>query len=236
MPGQINNVTKGLYRIDEWAPLNPSSFVAAFRDGQYYARYLVGDAQKIFVLDISEPDGVIEVEESADHLYFNEYDGRLYVSQASRIHSWDANEGFRYESEWLSASSQLGKPTNFSVAQVHADFAQEIPIDLDQVAANELLMQDSLNVGGSIADNEMLDVSVNGSLIVPVVQDQSKKVQFTLYAEGEPIFTKEVLSSKPFRLPSGYRREVYSIALNAAVPTYSVTIAESSEELARFSV
>jgi hypothetical protein len=235
MPGRVDRVTQNLYRIDEWSRLAPSTFVAAFRDGQYYARYETIDGQQIFVLDISEPDGVIEVDELADSLYFNEYDGRLYLSQENRIMSWDANEGFRYESEWVSAESQLGAPTNFSVAQIHAKFAEEIPLDFEQIAANEVIIQAD-TYGGSLNDNELLSVAVNGSRIVPVIADQSKKVQFTLYNDGVPVFTKEVISSKPFRLPSGFRSEAISIGLNAAIPTYSVTIAESSNELARFSV
>jgi hypothetical protein len=235
MPGRVECVTRRLYRVDEWAQLSPSTFVAAFRDGQYYARYETQFDQRIFVLDISEPDGVVEVDEEADTLYFNEYDGRLYLSQGNKILAWDANPGFRYESEWVSAESQLGAPTNFSVAQIHAKFAEEIPLDLGQIAANEVIIQAD-TYGGSLNDNELLATEVNGSLIVPVLADQSKKVQFTLYNDGVPVFTKEVISSKPFRLPSGFRSEAISIGLNAAIPTYSVTIAESSAELGRFSV
>jgi hypothetical protein len=46
------------------------------------------------------------------------------------------------------------------------------------------------------------------------------------------VFTKEVDSVKPFRLPAGYRTEVVSIGINASSPTYSVSIAESFRELA----
>jgi hypothetical protein len=235
MPGRVECVTRNLYRIDEWARIVPSTFVAAYRDGQYYARYKTQTNQHIFILDINEPDGVIEVDEAADGMMFNKYDGRLYLSQGNKIMAWDANEGFRYESEWVSAESQLGAPTNFSVAQIHAKFAEPIPLDQGQIDANEITIQED-RYGGSINDDELLALQVNGSSIVPVIADQSKKVQFTLYADGVPVYTREVLSSKPFRLPSGFRTEAVSIGLNAFVPTYSVTIAESSNELARFSV
>jgi hypothetical protein len=235
MPGRVSCVTRNLYRIEEWSKLSPSTFIASFRDGQYYAQYETITNREILVLDINEPDGVVIVGEGADGMYFNEYDGRLYLSQKNRIMAWDANEGFRYESEWLSPESQLGAPTNFSVAQIHAKFAEEVPIDFAQIAVNEALIQ-SGNFGGSINDDEMLVNQVNGSGVVSVIPDQSKRVQFTLYADGKPVFTREVTSSRPFRLPSGFRTEAVSIGLNAFVPTYSVTIAESTAELARFSV
>lgn len=235
-PAQITNLTKNLYRIDEWALLNPSSFAASFRDGQYYASFQDVNERRIFIIDANEPDGSIEVDESADELYFNEYDGRLYISKGNKIYAWDASEGFSYESDWLSADVQLGKPTNFSVAQVHAQFAKQIPLDTDQVAANQLLMLDTELVRGSFADDELLVHEVCGSFIVPVVQNQSKRVQFTLYNNNVPVFTREVFSTNPFRLPSGYRGEVCAIGLSASVPTYSVTIAESLEELGVASV
>ena len=235
MPGRVDCVTRKLYRVDEWAKLFPSTFVASFRDGQYYARYETPFEQRIFVLDTSEPDGVVEVDTTADSLFFNEYDGRLFLSQGNRLLAWDANPGIRFESDWLSAESQLGAPTNFAVAQIHAKFQEEVPLDVDQIAANEVTIQND-EYGGSINDNELLALEVNGSFIVPVIADQSQKVQFTLYNDGVPVFSREVLSSKPFRLPSGFRSEAVSIGLNAAIPTYSVTIAESNNELARFSV
>jgi hypothetical protein len=231
-PGSVIGITKSLYRIDEWSKVNPSTLVAAYRDGQYYGRY-VDDAgiQRILVLDVAEPDGVIEVDQYADSLYRNELDGEMYVSLGGDIFKWDANYSRFYESEWVSSEIQLGRPTNFSVAQVHADFSEVFPLDTDQIAANALLMVNPDDVAGHLCGNSILETEVNGSFIVPVTDGASRKIQFTLYKNGQPVFSREVLSSKPFRIPSGYRSEIYRIGLNASVPAYSVTIAESSSEL-----
>jgi hypothetical protein len=235
-PGRVENLTRRLYREKEWSSLVPSSFVAAFHDGQYYGHYRSDHAEpgRILVIDINEPDSVVEVDDSVDTLYRNEYDGRLYVAQGTRLSQWDASEGQRYDSDWVSATLQLPRPTNFAVAQVHAAFDQVVPLDTVQLQANEDLISSGADaVAGHLNGHELLAFEINASYIVPVVQDKLRNVQFTLYRDGEPVFTKGVTSSTPFRLPAGYRAEVFNIGLRASVPAYSVAIAESTAELAQ---
>lgn len=230
-PGSVQKVTTNLYRIEEWSKLNPSTMVADFYDGQYYCRYIANDESRILVFNLGDRDSIVEVDESADYLYRNEYDGRLYIVKNDKVYSWDANEGLFYETDWQSVDVQLGRPINFSVAQVHADFAESRPVDTGQIAANEALMLDADAVGGFICGDEILAIEVGGSRIVPVNDAGQRRVQITLYNGSTAVFTKEVDSVKPFRLPAGYRTEVVSIGVNASSPTYSVSIAESFREL-----
>jgi hypothetical protein len=62
-------------------------------------------------------------------------------------------------------------------------------------------------------------------------QTTLKKVQFTLFKDGQAVFSRDVTSSKPFRLPAGYKSEVQSCALSSSVRAYSVSLAESTAEL-----
>lgn len=231
-PGSVQKVTTNLYRIEEWSQLNPSTMIGEFYDGQYYGRYLIGEESRILVFNLNDRDSVVEVDESADAMYRNEYDGRLYIVKNDKVYAWDANEGYFYESDWQSVDVQLGRPINFAAAQVHADFAESRPLDTGQIAANEALMLDVDAVGGYICGDEILTLEACGSHIIPVIDAGQRRVQFTLYKGKTAVFTKEVDSVKPFRLPAGYRTEVVSVGVNASSPTYSVTIAESLRELA----
>lgn len=238
-PGRVENLTKRLYREDEWARLNPASFVAAFQDGQYYGYYQTEDltTKRIWIMDVAESDSIVEVDETADDLYRNDYDGKLYLSKGNQIFAWDSNPGQPYDSDWLSGTMQLPKPTNFAVAQVHADFAALVPPNTSQIAANEALIASGVDaVAGFLLGQEVLALEINGSFLVPAMPPAQKKVQFTLYRDKVPIFSKAVTSSTPFRLPAGYRSEIFNVGLNSSVPTYSVTIAESTAELAQASV
>lgn len=241
VPGQVTNKTRNLYREEEWKVLTPSSFDAAFHDGQYYAYYNRQDndtiIRRIWVLDLAESDSAIEVEEWADCLYRNEIDGKLYISQGQDLYLWDSEPGWVYSSDWKSATLQLGKPTNFSVAQVHAEYSDIVPVNTKQIEANQALINEGPDaVAGWICGQDILDVEICGSFIVPTsTLETEKKVQFTLFKDGNAVFTKNVTSSTPFRLPGGYRSEVFNVALKSSIKTYSVAIAESMAELAQVS-
>jgi hypothetical protein len=235
-PGSVNRVTSKLYREEEWSALNPESFVAAFHDGQYYAAYTSGSTSRTLVIDLGEPDSTVEIEETPSTLYRNEYDGKLYVAKGEILYEWDADVSKAYDSDWLSGTMQMPSPTNLAVAQVHAAFDDIVPVDTSQITANEALITLGADaVAGHINGAELLSFEVNSSYIVPVELSSSKRVQFTLYSNEVPIYTKNVTSSKPFRLPSGYLSEVYNVGLNASIKTYSVAVATSVAELAQAS-
>ena len=231
-PGGVRKLTQDLYRDKEWGELNPATFEAAFHDGQYRAQYARnGERSRILVLDIAEPDSTTEVDERVSAMYRNEYDGKLYVAKDARIFEWDADNGRRYELDWMSKVFQLAKPTTFNCAQVFADFGEIVPIDTGQQEENEALQALPMMGGGQIAGLEIGVAEINGSLVVPITPQTLRRVQFTLYRGDVPIFTKSVTSQKPFRLPTGYRDELFAIQLSASVPTFSVAVATSMEEL-----
>ncbi len=230
-PSRVECVTRGLFREEEWSRQNPATFDAAFHDGQYYAAYR-GYAEHIFVLNMAEPDSVAEIDDWVDNLYRNELDGRLYVSKGTKLYLWDEDPGVAYEADWVSADIQLGAPTNFSVAQVHADFEAIVPVDTSQLTANEATIAAGPDaVAGHLDGHELLSFEVNGSYIVPVELDTAKRVQFTLYADKQPVYTKNVTSDRPFRLPAGYKTELVNVGVNSSVKTFTVTIAETVDEL-----
>ncbi len=233
-PGAVNRITKNLYREEEWSAINPQSFVAAFHDGQYYARYSLGTGSRILVVDLNEPDSVVEIDQDVSALYRNEYDGKLYVALGSQLFEWDSDAGRAYTGDWLSGTMQMPSLINLSVAQVHADFSGSTQIDSVQLQENTALIALGPDaVAGHLNGHELLSFEVNGSYILPVAVANPKRVQFTLYVNEVPVFTKNVTSSMPFRLPAGFLSEVYSIGISANTRTYSVAVATSVAELSQ---
>lgn len=231
-PNRVECVTRALYREEEWTQLAPTTFDAAFHDGQYYAAYRAGEVERVFVLNLADPDSISEVDDWVDNLYRNELDGRLYASKGSKLYVWDNNVGGAYTADWISADIQLSRPTNFSVAQVHADFAALAPVDTAQLDANAALIAAGPDaVAGHLDGHELLSVEINGSYIVPVAVDSPKSVQFTIYADKTPVFTKDVTSSRAFKLPGGYRTELVNVGVTTNVKTYSITVAETTTDL-----
>lgn len=231
-PAKVDCVTRNLYREEEWKTLNPATFNASFHDNQYYAAYDGVAKSRILVVNMSDASSISEIDDWVDYIYRNEYDGRLYISKGNTLYLWDDDEGRSYEADWVSADIQLGAATNFSVAQIHADFGAVVPVDTTQLAANEALIASGADaVAGHLNGHELLAFELNGSYIVPVTLDIAKRVQFTIYADGLPKYTTNVSSSNPFRLPGGYQTELVNIGLSTSVKTYSVTIANSVDEL-----
>lgn len=235
-PQQIRCITRSLYREEEWTLLNPTTFDATFHDGRYYAYYAGQLESRMLVLDIESPDSVTEIDESADALYRNELDGKLYIAKGQKLYEWDVDSGHYYESDWQSVAMQFPAPVKFAAVQIHADFSAIVPVDTSQITANEALIALGADaVAGHLNGAELLAMEINGSYIVPVELATARRVQFTLYANELPVFTKNVTSSTFFRLPANISSDVYSVGLNASVDVYTVTVAESVEELSRTS-
>lgn len=230
---QVDCVTRKTFREEEWTLLNPATFDAAFHDGQYYAAYEGQTESRILVLDLANPDSIIKVDDVADALYRNELDGKLYIAQGNKLYVWDSDTGHRYESDWRSVDVQFPSVINFSAAQIHADFSAIVPVDTNQIAANEALITAGADaVAGHINGAELLSFEINGSYIIPVELDSQRKVQFTLYASKVPVYTREVTSTKFFRLPANIVTDLYAVGINASVKVFDVTIAQSVPELA----
>lgn len=232
-PGRVENLTAKLYREEEWRKLVPSSFQAAYFDSAYYGSYLPNGAtmRQMWKFDPRDPDSIIEFDVHADALYRNNYDGYLYLSVEGLIYRWDANAGKRLTGDWLSVAMQLAKPTNFAVAQIHAEFGEAVEIDQGQLDANALIAGDVDAVSGSLNADEILVQEINGSNLVPVIPPLPQTVEFTLYVDGEPVYSKQVTSSVPFRLPGNYLSEIFRVGLSASVPVYSFAMAQSPKEL-----
>jgi hypothetical protein len=234
-PGRVEKLTAKLYREEEWRDLSPESFVAGFSDGQYFAKYLKDGVSFIFVYDTAENDSVIRVEQDASHLLRNDTDGELYFALGNKVYRWDSSFSDRYTSDWVSSNMQMPKPLNFSVAQVHAEFSLIQPPDTAALDFNTSIIGNVDLVGGELNGNSILEVSVNGSALIPAPSLTEARVQFTLYADGSPVYSTGVTSAEPFRLPAGFQSEVYQVGLTTSIPIFSVTIADSVAELAQAS-
>ena len=235
-PGRVEKLTQRLYREEDWRLLRPETFVAGFVDGQYYARYY--DNENIpytWLFDTAENDSVVRIEQDASYYLRNDVDGELYLAEGNKVYRWDDSPTSKYVSDWVSSDIQLPRPTNFSVAQIHAPFLEVAPPDEAVLQNNTAIYSNVDSVGGALNADSFLATEVNGSALGLYETVSPDKVQFTLYADGKIVFSRAVTSSEPFRLPSGYLSEVYNVGLTTTIPMYSVTVADSVVELAQAS-
>lgn len=237
-PGAVRNLTEALYRIDEWRALQPETFKAAYFDQKYYAEHATADGgRRILTLDTAEPDSITEVDESADCLYANPRDGRLYLAKGKKVYQWDADEAVRYEALWQSMDFQFGAPLNFSCAQVHAPFVPIEPPDPTILINNTaLLAQGADAIEGALGATAVGMIPIGGSNLMDAPDEVPSRVLFSLLKAGQVVFARELNSIKPFRLPPGKKSEVYAVQISSTLPIYGVTVAQSMGELGRASL
>lgn len=238
-PSGAENITGKLYRINEWRDLHPSTFVAAIQDQVYYAAHQTADGSpaRVLAIDTAEIDrGVREVVATVSAVYCNPYDGELYVARnTNQVCLWDGDDTNRFLSSWKSVDFQFGPPVKFTAAQVTADFNQIVPPDTSIAAANAAILAAITNVKGGLGSVPMTNYPLGATNIQHVPDVTQNKVQFSLVRNGVTIFTKDVTSAKPFRVPSDRRAELWSVQVSSSVPVHTVTVAESLYELGRTS-
>lgn len=232
----VRNITEALFTFDEWKLLLPATFKAGFKNGAYYTVHDTADEPAIFMVQTKEADSVLRSNIQVDTMYANPWDGHLYVGKGNTISQWDSNDAARYTASWTSKEYQLAKPVNLSAAQVHARWEDVKQIDTSIEDANTALLLNVNNVNGEIACFEVGVYEIAGSALLLVPLQTASSVQFTLIRDGTPVFTKQVTSSKPFKLLSGKKSEVYAMQISSTIPVYSLNAAEGMKELKQASV
>lgn len=236
-PTSVSNLTEELYTFDEWQQVFPSTLVAAFQDDHYYGMHdnPTGEVSKAMVMDVKQPDSIVDLDVRVDAIMMNPYDGRLYIAQGSKLLKWDEDDSNRFLMSWKSREYQVGPPLNFSVAQIHAKFADIAPINTTLLDANVVLMASILKIEGATGDSN-IGVNPIGSTNIQRVQAvTANRLQFSYLSNGKIVFTKEVTSSAPFRLPDGFKSEIHQFQVASTVQVHALTIAQGFAELAQTS-
>lgn len=230
--GPSRNVTIDLVRRPEWKMMRPDTFRAAYSSMGYYALHEDMNGNKmVWFLDAAEPDSVLDYSEEGATLYANPEDAELYLAKSNMIYRWNGDKANRKTMFWRSKEFEMPYPVNFAAIQVKADFKAIVPISTEDIDYNTALMANVDDVDGEIASAEILLYEVAGSAIRSVGQQTTGQVQYTLYKEGVPVFTKAVTSNAPFRGPAGFTSDLYAHEVAANIRVDGIYAAEDMEEL-----
>ena len=234
-------ITEKIITQDEWLPLHPESLQAAFLNNTYYG-FFTDPTKKAagFLFDLDSytystvynsiiSSGMVYTSQPTKIVYNDVEQSQLYVcyplenkTQYS-LNSFGTdsriNKSFRWRSK-VNVSSQ-GLFT-LSCAQVNftklSSLKPEPPVLEGRLAGSAL---------GMVYANKQ---SVNGWCKINTIELYDKTV-FNYYVDGKLRFTKNIVDSKPFRLPSGFRGETVEIELKSNSHVHSVILASSMGEL-----
>lgn len=234
-------ITEKIITQDEWLPLHPESLQAAFLNNTYYG-FFTNPTEKAagFLFDLDSytystvynsivSSGMVYTSQPTKIVYNDVEQSQLYVcyplenkTQCS-LNSFGTdsriNKSFRWRSK-VNVSPQ-GLFT-LSCAQVNftklSSLKPEPPVWEGRLAGSAL---------GMVYVNKQ---PVNGWCKTNTIELYDKTV-FNYYVDGKLRFTKNIVDSKPFRLPSGFRGETVEIELKSNSHVHSVILASSMGEL-----
>lgn len=234
-------ITEKIITQDEWLPLHPESLQAAFLNNTYYG-FFTNPTEKAagFLFDLDSytystvynsivSSGMVYTSQPTKIVYNDVEQSQLYVcyplenkTQYS-LNSFGTdsriNKAFRWRSK-VNVSPQ-GLFT-LSCAQVNftklSSLKPEPPVWEGRLAGSAL---------GMVYVNKQ---PVNGWCKTNTIELYDKTV-FNYYVDGKLRFTKNIVDSKPFRLPSGFRGETVEIELKSNSHVHSVILASSMGEL-----
>lgn len=234
-------ITEKIITRDEWLPLHPEFLQAAFLNNTYYG-FFTNPTEKAagFLFDLDSytystvynsivSSGMVYTSQPTKIVYNDVEQSQLYVcyplenkTQYS-LNSFGTdsriNKSFRWRSK-VNVSPQ-GLFT-LSCAQVNftklSNLKPEPPVWEGRLAGSAL---------GMVYVNKQ---PVNGWCKTNTIELYDKTV-FNYYVDGKLRFTKNIVDSKPFRLPSGFRGETVEIELKSNSHVHSVILASSMGEL-----
>lgn len=235
--GTSDIVTKDLFTQSEWSALNPGTFIAAAADNRYYAGYPADGGSLMFVIDKAESASFLKVNQKITAIWADPATGKLYVAADRKIYEWEGDAGTKLIYEWKSRKFVTAPPLNYGAARIDADFEmseEEVALarsaNESAVAANHALAVSGAMDDG-LADSAVGEHEIGGDAMCPIPPLWLDSLQFQLWIDDTLKFSKQIGSSRAFRLPGGYKADNVEIVLSGNVKVSAVTLAETMDGL-----
>lgn len=240
--GSQDVVTVPLYTRDEWQKLNPETMKAMIYNNMYMGFYTdAEDVTKSLVLSRGDIPPLVELDFPAQCVFVDRSTSDIFaVSHLdNKLYQLDASEINNTVFEWLSKKFVLSAPANFAAIKVGADYAFMESINayilevIAIIAYNQAFyMANSGDIGGEIDSETINTLEVNGSLLKDIPeQGQTRFITLIVYADGEQVFTADVLNQEPIRMPALQKGYVYEIRVSGNTPVRWVAMSSSIGEL-----
>lgn len=234
-------ITEKIITQDEWLPLHPESLQAAFLNNTYYG-FFTNPTEKAagFLFDLDS------------YTYSTVYNsivssGMVYTSQPTKIVYNDVEQSQLYVCYPLENKTQYSLNSFGTDSRINKSFRWRSKVNVSpqglftlscaQVNFTKLFslkpeppVWEGRLAGSALGMVYVNKQPVNGWCKTNTIELYDKTV-FNYYVDGKLRFTKNIVDSKPFRLPSGFRGETVEIELKSNAHVHSVILASSMGEL-----
>ena len=255
-PGGVALRTSDLFTREEWyGRYNPAG-IKAVQYGMQYIAFDRPDSGFIFspaerLAPLSELDRFNGVE----MIQIDQYSGDVYVIRGKRVLEWDPLDTVPYEYQWKSKVFDFPRPVNFGALRIKFRSVTQ-DIDEDSVAEyitfNTARIATQLNTINSAPIGGVRRITLAGW---PEAQNKSPVAGSPLYgipslltlnptvtirvsarnvsSEMETIAEFTASDEGVYRLPSGFKSEVWQVEMIGNTDVYSFALAETAKELAQ---
>lgn len=234
-------ITEKIITQDEWLPLHPESLQAAFLNNTYYG-FFTNPTEKAagFLFDLDS------------YTYSTVYNsivssGMVYISQPTKIVYNDVEQSQLYVCYPLENKTQYSLNSFGTDSRINKSFRWRSKVNVSpqglftlSCAQVNFTKLSSLKPEPPVWEGRLAGLAlgmvyvnkqpVNGWCKTNTIELYDKTV-FNYYVDGKLRFTKNIVDSKPFRLPSGFRGETVEIELKSNSHVHSVILASSMGEL-----
>jgi hypothetical protein len=242
-PGGPNLITRNIMLKEEFSIYSPSTAFAKSTQSQYFMFYqsgLVDPEIGVLIFDrnvASTPLTLSTIPASA--AWVDNADASLYVvGSDNTVLKWEGDTFNRLPFEWTSKEFVLPEPVNMGAIEILADYediesAEELQTEIAAIiASNQAIFAANSNLLGSLNNQTLNTYMVNGSLLAPVPQAvEDRFILIIIYADGIERHRLSATSRGVYRLPAGYKSDLWQFTLNGNIPLRHVKLAETVTEL-----
>ncbi len=254
-------VTSQIMSVEEWATYSPANMRGAAYAQEYIGFYATNRAIRFAPNERLGVFSEIDIIDNVDDILTDHTSGDLWLVQDNEVSEWEPPSGVPLFYTWLSKEFELTRPTNFGVFIVKTDQSAPVPVyDEDDIALLSAYNVAREAADPPDALNPINLTPVNGKLTTPVnvgtvpagideiVQNQypiggsplydldfvaasETEVNVTIFAGGEEVLTETIEPNVIYRMPSGFKSDLWQVRLVGNADIYSFAMASTKREL-----
>jgi hypothetical protein len=223
-------LTKNVHSWATW----PQDYDAKNLYGAYYrGRYFGSDGLKTFLFERDEEVGghLVQSDIRFTAAYYDAKTDSFYYAAGDQVWLWNSLQVGNAVLDWKSKVFTTKSPINLGAAQIVGDFNSE-----EDAAALEL---ENANIrifnGELITNNEVIgalgtqlgnELQVAGSNLREI-RVSTGSVTFQFFVNKKLIYSNSRSDGTPFRLPGGYRADIFEVRVSTNVRVRAIMMAES---------
>jgi hypothetical protein len=228
-------ITIDVFAATDWADLGPATMVCRSTSGRLFLLYKPpsGSQTQLLRIDLLEGGTTTTLTADANTLYVDPLNGDLYVVK-KEVYLYDGLYGSRNTFVWKSKQIEMSDPVNFGAGLIEW-VGSMTPSEIQAAYAlrDSVISASQGTITGKTAVGAFNQLAfnaepINGANGIATPPDPAETLTYTLFDKNDsPIFSTPVFSGEMFRMPAGYKLDVFAHQLTGNVRVRYLKIGET---------